>query len=304
MILRAKPFVKWAGGKGNLLSQIDDLLPHAFLGSSEVTYVEPFVGGGALFFHVLNNYPNIKRAIINDINEDLVSCYRLIKDDPNSLIDALGVLDKEFLSRDEDGRKQYYYNLRNLYNQRTCDSVNQAAIFFFLNHTCFNGLYRVNSSSGFNVPYGKNSGRSIFNKDLILADNKLLNKVNVTILCGPYQNVTRHIRKYENTFFYLDPPYLPISVTAYFKQYSNSPFEKDEQVQLKAFCDTISRKGAHFMLSNSDCKNEDGSSYFEQLYAEYDCHRVRAKRFISARGDRSAETSEVLIRNYMADTLF
>ena len=304
MIFRAKPFVKWAGGKGSLLSQIDDLLPHAFLGSGEVTYVEPFVGGGALLFHVLNNYPNIKRAVINDINEDLISCYKLIQTDPYLLIDALEAMDAHFLSLDEAGRKDYYYSLRSLYNQRSSDNVSQAALFFFLNHTCFNGLYRVNSASGFNVPYGKNNGKRICNKELILADHKLLNKVNISILCGPYQHVTRHIRNYNNTFFYLDPPYMPISVTAYFKQYSNSPFEKEEQVQLKAFCDSISQKGGHFMLSNSDCKNEDGTSYFELLYDGYDCHRVRAKRFINARGDRSAETSEVVIRNYIAETLF
>ena len=305
MILKAKPFVKWAGGKGSLLGQMDVLLPHAFLGSGDVTYVEPFVGGGALLFHVLSHYPNIKRAVINDINEDLITCYRLIKSAPQSLIDPLEDLDRNFFSlRNEDDRRRYYYQLRQLYNQRNSDTAQQAALFYFLNHTCFNGLYRVNANSDFNVPYGKTAGKRICNKELILTDHNILNRVDVSIYCGPYQQVTKHIRKFTKAFFYLDPPYLPISVTAYFKQYSNSPFEKQEQVELKTFCDTIAEKGGRFMLSNSDCKNEDGTSYFEELYSGYDCHRVSAKRFINARGDRKAKTSEVVIRNYKEETLF
>ena len=305
MLYRARPFVKWAGGKGSLLCQIDDLLPHAFLGSEDVTYVEPFVGGGALLFHVLNHYPRIKRAIINDINEDLIACYKLIQTDPQSLIDPLEELDRHFLALgNEEERKLYYYDLRQLYNQRNSGTEQQAALFYFLNHTCFNGLYRVNANSDFNVPYGKNAGKRICNKELIMADHIILNRVNVSIYCGPYQQVTKHIRKYNKAFFYLDPPYLPISVTAYFKQYSNSPFEKNEQVELKSFCDIISQKGGRFMLSNSDCKNEDGTSYFEELYTGYDCHRVSAKRFINARGDRKAETAEVVIRNYKEESLF
>lgn len=298
MILRAKPFVKWAGGKGALLGQIDDLLPHSFLESGEVTYVEPFVGGGALLFHVLNNYPNIRRVIINDINEDLISCYKLIKTNPNLLIEALEELDDHFFPLEEIGRKEYYYSLRKKYNERNSNNVIQSALFIFLNHTCFNGLYRVNSASRFNVPYGSINLKRVCNTELILADHELLCKANITILCGSYRQVLRHVRGYRKTFFYLDPPYLPISVTSYFKQYSNSPFEKKEQVSLKAFCDSISRKGSLFMLSNSDCKNEDGSSYFEQLYSGYSCQRVQTKRVINARGDRSTETSEVVIYNY------
>lgn len=293
----SKPFVKWAGGKGALLGQIDKLLPHSFLSKENVTYVEPFVGGGALLFYVLNHYPNIKRVIINDINEDLIACYRLIKSDPDKLIKSLERIDRKFMSLGDAEKKQYYYYIRQSYNRHNKSILRQAALFFFLNHTCFNGLYRVNSDSGFNVPYGY-SGNHIFNKDLILADHQILNTRDISILCGPYQIVTKHLRNYQKTFVYLDPPYLPVSVTSYFSQYSNSPFEKEEQEHLKEFCDTISRKGGYFMLSNSDCKNEDGSSYFEQLYKGYDCCRVKAKRFINAHGDRRKETTEVVIRNY------
>lgn len=303
MLLRAKPFVKWAGGKSNLLGQIDDLLPHAFLDSGNVTYVEPFVGGGALLFHVLNNYP-IKRAVINDINPDLIACYSLIKDNPQSLISVLEDLEAKFWVLSDEGRAHFFYSLRQDYNLHKGDLLKQAALFFFLNHTCFNGLYRVNSKSEFNVPFGRNTIAQICNKDLLFADHDLLNKVEISILCGPYQRVTRHIHNYSKAFFYLDPPYLPTGVSSYFKQYSNSPFEKEEQVELKAFCEHISQKGGRFMLSNSDCKTEDGSSYFEQLYSGYDCHRVCAKRFISARSDRRVEATEVLIRNYREGFLF
>ncbi|MBQ6310119.1 MAG: Dam family site-specific DNA-(adenine-N6)-methyltransferase [Bacteroidales bacterium] len=303
-IIRAKPFIKWAGGKGALLGQINGMLPHVFFTNKDVTYVEPFVGGGALLFYVLNHFPTIKRVIINDINEDLIACYKIIKEEPKSLIGVLNGFDNIFWDLDQEEKKRYYYLIRGKYNQRNSNVLQQAAMFYFLNHTCFNGLYRVNSNSDFNVPFGKNSINRICNPDLIMADHTILNKVNVTILCGSYQQVLRHIRKFNKVFFYLDPPYLPISVTSYFKQYSNSPFEKEEQVELKYFCDIISNKGGLFMLSNSDCRTEDGASYFEQLYSEYYCHHVSAKRFINAHGDRRASTSEVLICNYKNKSFF
>lgn len=300
---KAKPFVKWAGGKSSLLSQLDSWLPHEFLNSGGVTYVEPFVGGGALLFHLLQQYPSIQKVIINDINEDLINCYRAIKDVPNKLINKLSKIEKEFYHLGENERKEYYYSIRQDYNSRRSDSLVLASYFIFLNHTCFNGLYRVNSHSGFNVPYGKNENVKICNKELLLADHTLFNRLDMTILCGSYESVITQIDDHEKTFVYLDPPYLPISVTSYFKQYSNSPFGTAEQVVLKQFCDSLTEKGCRFMLSNSDCKTEDGGSYFEQLYNGYDCHTVNAKRFISAQGDRRRNTTEVLIRNYSDGTI-
>ncbi len=295
---KARPFVKWAGGKTSLLSQLDIWLPHEFLGSEGITYVEPFVGGGALLFHLLLQYPTIRKVIINDINEDLINCYRLIKDDPGKLIKKLSKIEKEYYKLSDEERKKFYYSIRQEYNTRKVNSLTLAAFFVFLNHTCFNGLYRVNSKSGFNVPYGRSANVRICNTELLLADHELFNNLDMTIMRGSYEAVLSHIDDHERTFVYLDPPYLPISVTSYFKQYSNSPFSTDEQVILKQFCDSLTEKGCRFMLSNSDCKTDDGGSYFEQLYEGYDCHTVNAKRFISARGDRRKNTTEVLIRNY------
>lgn len=301
---RAKPFVKWAGGKSSLLSQLDMWLPHEFLESGGVTYVEPFVGGGALLFHLLQHYPNIQKVIINDINEDLINCYRAIKDDPSKLINKLVKIEKEYYQLGVEERKQYYYTIRQEYNARKANSLTLAAYFVFLNHTCFNGLYRVNSKSGFNVPYGKSTNVKICNKEVLLANHALFSKLDMTIMCGSYEAVISQIDDHERTFVYLDPPYLPISVTSYFKQYSNSPFGSAEQVILKQFCDSLTEKGCRFMLSNSDCKTKDGGSYFKQLYDGYDCHTVNAKRFISAQGDSRKETTEVLIRNYKEGTIF
>ena len=303
MPYKAKPFVKWAGGKSNLLSQIDVWLPHDFLGTREITYVEPFVGGGAMLFHLLRHYPTIKKVVINDINEDLIKCYRLIKDAPSCLIDRLNVLEKEFFHIPETSRSEYYYRLRQTYNSRNEDEVDQAAFFIFLNRTCFNGLYRVNGQSQFNVPFGRRSNVRICDRELLLIDHEILNRVESLILCGSYQTVAEHIADPESTFVYLDPPYLPISVTSYFKQYSSSPFGETEQRELKSFCDSLTQVGCRFVLSNSDCKMENGNSFFEQLYSEYDCHRVYAKRFISAQGNSRGNTSEVLIRNYTEEAL-
>ena len=304
MPVKAKPFVKWAGGKSSLLSQLDIWLPHGFLESGGVTYVEPFVGGGAMLFYLLQQYPCINRVIINDINEDLINCYRAIKDEPNKLINKLAKIEKDYHHLSIEERKLYYYSIRQEYNARKASSLTLASYFMFLNHTCFNGLYRVNSNSGFNVPYGKNSNVKICNKELLLANHELFSKFDMTILCGSYQTVISQIDDHERTFVYLDPPYLPISTTSYFKQYSNSPFGAAEQAVLKEFCDSLTNKSCRFMLSNSDCKTEDGGSYFEQLYDGYDCHTVSAKRFISAQGDRRKETTEVLIRNYSEGTIF
>lgn len=298
MQLGAKPFVKWAGGKTSLLSQIDSWLPHDFLKSEGTTYVEPFVGGGALLFHLLKKYPSIKKVIINDINEDLITCYLTIRNDPTPLIKILSTIEKEFTRLDEVGRRNYYYSVREKYNRRRARSLTLAAYFVFLNHTCFNGLYRVNSKSAFNVPFGRSTTGIICDYQLLEANHELFSNVDLTILCGSYEDVLPHIDDYQHTFIYLDPPYLPISVTSYFKQYSNSPFGIKEQEELKLFCDNLNNMGCRFMLSNSDYKTEDNQSYFARLYDGYECHMVDAKRFISAHGKRGKGTAEVLIRNY------
>ena len=232
-LLKAKPFVKWAGGKGSLLKQLEDLLPSNFLDLTEVTYIEPFVGGGAMLFYVLKKYKNIRRVVINDINEDLLRCYQLIKDNPQELIQRLKDIENNFFHYDIVDRKELYYAYRDQYNMEGIHPYERSALFIFLNHTCFNGLYRVNSSGKFNVPYGRYKHPVICNEDVIMADHYLLNSVDVIIKSpGDYKLTQRNLGKIGVNFFYFDPPYRPLSNTSYFREYSNSPFGDQQQEEL------------------------------------------------------------------------
>ena len=181
----AKPFVKWAGGKTQLLSEIDKYLSIACSSRRNITYVESFVGGGAVLFWALQKYPNIERAIINDINPDLISAYKAVKYAPTELLQILERFQKEYFLRDEVERKEYYLSQRDIYNNISASSdVERAAYFIFLNKTCFNGLYRVNSKGVFNVPHGRYNAPTICDYDTILSDSCILQ--NVEILCGDF----------------------------------------------------------------------------------------------------------------------
>lgn len=292
----AKPFVKWAGGKGALIKQLIEYLPANFNEYKNVTYVEPFVGGGAMLFYMLTHYPNIKRAVINDINQDLISCYKLIKSNPNKLILLLRNIEKEYRQLSSvDEKRVYYYQMREKYNNDVLSSDERAACFIFLNKTCFNGLYRVNSNGRFNVPFGRYKSPKICDEDVILADHKVLKKVDIYI--GAYCNITKHLGKSSN-FLYIDPPYRPLSNTSSFRAYSNSPFGDQQQVELKRFCDRLTRSGCDLMLSNSDSKNENGSSFFEDLYEGYNLNRILAPRYINANKNKRNKLHEVVILNY------
>ena len=181
----AKPFIKWAGGKGNLLQKLDDLLPTNFDDLRDVTYIEPFVGGGAMLFHMLQHHKCIRKAVINDINPDLIQCYKLIANSPQTLIERLRFIEKNYYSVDFPSRKELYYAYRDMYNRGDVDSDERAALLIFLNHTCYNGLYRVNNSGKFNVPYGRYKQPIICNEELIMADHYLLNSVKLIILICP-----------------------------------------------------------------------------------------------------------------------
>lgn len=292
----AKPFVKWAGGKGKLIKTLDSQLPANFDQQINVTYIEPFVGGGAMLFHMLNNHPNIKRAVINDVNKDLIRCYKLIKETPEILIEKLERIEGAYRALNtEDGRRDFYYATRDIYNQLLQDDDERAANFIFLNHTCFNGLYRENGEGKFNVPFGRYKNPTICNSDVIMADHEVLSKVD--IYCSDYSNIIRHLGRDYN-FVYLDPPYRPLLGSSNFKQYSKSSFGDKEQVELKRFCDRLSQRGCLWMLSNSDSNNEDGTNYFEELYNGYDFSKILAPRVINAFADKRDSQLEALIRNY------
>ena len=292
----AKPFIKWVGGKGQLISQLDDLLPLDFQQWENVTYIEPFVGGGAMLFHLLSHYPNIKRAVINDINKDLTACYEIVRDNPRELIRALQDLQKEYDSLLRDTfRQDFYYRMRDRFNTKALDALENTVLFFFLNRTCFNGLYRVNKKGGFNVPFGKYESPTFFNEEVIYADSELLQ--NVEILNGDFEETFDKIN--GKTLFYFDPPYRPLSNTSSFNNYSKEDFNDNAQIRLKLFCDRIHAVGAHFMLSNSDGRGKNvHDTFFDDLYSAYSIERVWASRCVNSNVSKRGKLTEILVRSY------
>lgn len=311
---RAKPFVKWAGGKGRLTPDLDRLLPCDFQSWKGATYVEPFVGGGAMLFYMLQSYANIEKVVINDINSELIACYTAVRDCPNQLIAALEKLQMEYYSlTDSDARKALYLDKRTLFNAKPADKVNVAALFIFLNRTCFNGLYRVNRAGKFNVPAGVYERPIICDRDTILADSELLRRT--TILQGDFEAtvdtaIAQCAEDRHRTLVYLDPPYRPLNSTSNFNDYAACPFDDCEQRRLKACCNRLTAAECSLMLSNSDCAAATPADpFFDNLYAGYHITRVMAARNINANGAKRGKIPEIVVRNYlrtkaMAEELF
>ena len=292
----AKPFIKWAGGKTQLLTQFENILPHNLEEAEHFTYIEPFVGGGAMLFHMLQKYTNIGRVIINDINPNLITAYRVIRDTPERLITDLKMLQREFRQNsNEEARKEYFLRIRKSYNEDTHNDVTNTAMFIFLNRTCFNGLYRINSKGYFNVPFGKYTNPTICDEELLLEDSKILQ--NVEILCGDYTLIERYVD--NNTFIYFDPPYRPLSTTSSFTSYSKENFDDTEQTRLAHFFARLSRYGCKMMLSNSDCCAQNpNDTFFENLYGNFIIDKVHASRFVNAIPSKRGKLTEILVRNY------
>lgn len=290
----AKPFVKWVGGKTQLLGDIECILPFDFLQRKNVMYVEPFVGGGAVLFWILQRFPNIKKAVINDINPHLITTYRVIKEQPYRLIEQLDILRDEYIPLNEEDRKFYYLNKRDRYNFSSLSEIEVAALFIFLNRTCFNGLYRVNSNGKFNVPHGRYANPKICDKETILADSQILQKVE--ILCGDFAETISYAS--PNALFYFDPPYKPLSKTSSFNSYAKEDFDDNEQIRLRDFCHEISKLKAYFILSNSDVKGKiENSNFFDEIYNAYNIHRVMATRMVNANPSKRGKLSELMISN-------
>ena len=291
----AKPFLKWAGGKTQLINDIEKSLPIG-LTKSNFTYIEPFVGSGAVLFWMLNSYANLKKAIINDINEDLINTYKTIASKPKELISILEILQNEyhFLENAEEAKKQYYYQKRELYNTRKEEKSGQAALFIFLNRTCFNGLYRVNKSNCYNVPMGRYKKPTICDAKNILSVSNALQKVE--ILCGDYEATLEKIS--ENSLFYFDPPYKPLSETSSFNSYAKDVFNDEEQIRLRDFCSKLNIFGHQWILSNSDVKGKNiNDDFFDDLYSDFIITRVDAKRSINANPEKRGNLKELLITN-------
>lgn len=299
--MKLRPFVKWAGGKGRLIEQLDANLPQFIHTTPDICYIEPFVGGGAMLFHMLQKFQNISSVIINDINEELISCYRIIKEDPMGLIALLKKLEDSFLSKNLEDRQEIYYNHRNEYNELKSNLPNRTrcALFIFLNRTCFNGLYRVNKKGYFNVPYGRYVNPTICDEGTILSVWEALNRVNIVIKAGDYKDIISNIKNPTNTFVYFDPPYRPLLGEKNFQAYAKGPFSDAQQEELKDFCNGLTDLGVKWMQSNSDSKNADGNSYFENLYENCDFQILYAPRAINALGDGRGKITESLIRNYI-----
>ena len=295
---KVRPFVKWAGGKSQLIGQINQYLPTELTDGKIKTYIEPFVGGGAVLIEVLQKY-DIENAIAFDINADLINCYLVVKNNVEELIVELDKKEKKYKSLENDKRKEYFYEIRTEYNsyelQDEVINIKRASEFIFLNKTCFNGLYRVNSNNKFNVPFNNAKNPTICDSANLRNLSKLIQKVN--FICGDYQKINNFVD--NKTFIYFDPPYRPLTGTSDFTSYTKDSFNDDDQRNLGRFYKEQSLKGAKVMLSNSNPKNvslED--KFFDEIYDGFKLNEVMAHRNINSKGDGRKMISELLITNY------
>ncbi|MDN5331253.1 MAG: adenine methylase [Tepidanaerobacteraceae bacterium] len=300
----AKPFLKWAGGKSQLLDELYKRLPLAFIQSGEIErYVEPFVGGGAFFFFIKRNF-KVRESFLLDINRELMISYKVIQNNVNELIDELRNIEEKYLKLSEEYRKHFYYKIREEYNRQknnfdyanyNFDWIKRAASLIFLNKTCFNGLYRLNKKGEFNVPFGKYKNPTICDSENLIAVHRALE--DTEIICADFEESKKYIHK--NTLVYLDPPYRPLNDTSNFTSYSESGFNDDDQRRLAYFFKEMDKRGAYLILSNSDPKNVDvNDNFFEELYSGFIIERVKAKRHINCYGNKRGEINELIIRNY------
>ena len=295
--VKAKPFIKWAGGKGQLLGTLRSYYPKR-LGTTITKYCEPMVGGGAVLFDVINNY-NLEKVLINDCNTELINVYIQIKNNVPSLVQLLQQFEKEHLELNDEARKEYYYAQRNLYNnlisQKNANETLKAALFIYLNKTCFNGLYRVNRRGEFNVPMGSYKKPTICDvESLLLVSEKLKN---IQIISGDYKAIEDFVD--DKTFVYFDPPYRPLSKTAEFTAYNETAFNDKNQIELAEYIKKLVAKGAKVLASNSDPKNTDSNdNFFDELYKPLTINRVRANRSINSKKDGRGKISELLITSY------
>lgn len=294
---KVKPFLKWAGGKGQLLSEIEKYYP--FDDGKITKYAEPFVGGGAVLFDILSKY-SLDAVYISDINSDLINAYTVVRDEVGELVRLLAQMQAEYVPLGADDRKAYYMKKREKFNVSknitdTSISVEQAALLVFLNKTCFNGLYRVNRKGQFNVPMGAYKNPLICDKENLIAVSEKLQ--NVIIVCGDYRQSASFID--DHTFVYFDPPYRPLTKTASFTAYTEDEFDDERQIELSQFVEAMNQTGAQIVVSNSDPKNANpDDDFFDDIYANRQIKRVEATRMINSKSEARGKIKELLISNF------
>lgn len=302
MLSKPSPILKWAGGKTKLLPQIRARYPQQLSQGNIDIYIEPFLGGGAVFFDIVNSF-KIEKAYLFDTNPELIILYKVIQYNVDSLISELSQITFTYLALSEQERKVYYYSQREQYNNfdKQVDTDNycsewtkRAALTIFLNKTCFNGLYRVNNQGKFNVPMGKYKSPSILNIDNLRAVNQAFKIAHIA------QKDFAEVIKIANnqTFIYYDPPYRPISKTASFNSYSVNEFGDREQLRLRDVFVEASQVGAWQMLSNSDPTNYVEDDFFDDLYRQFKLDRISASRAINSKADSRGTIREIIVTNY------
>ena len=297
-----KPVLKWAGGKTQLLPQLNELLPDKLRTGEVKKYIEPFVGGGAMFFYLYKKYC-FSEIYLFDINKELVILYNSIRNNVDELIYSLSKVSDEYLSLSNEKRKEYYYQKREEYNnfdkdidanKYSLDFISRSALTIFLNRTCFNGLYRVNSQNKFNVPVGKYKNPTIL-------DEKNLRAVSQSLQTAEIRHCDfSETLNYADTdsFIYYDPPYRPISKTSAFNSYTLNNFDDNEQKRLKLLFEKCHEKGALQMESNSDPTNFSEDTFFDDLYVNFNIYRINANRIINSKAEKRGIIKELVITNY------
>src|SRR5574344_1383120 len=289
----AKPFIKWVGGKSQLLEEIREKYP-----SKIEKYCEPFVGGGAVLFDILSKFQP-KKVLINDINKELINTYSQIKNNCESMISQLSVLQSIYKNHSLEENKGFFYEKRTRYNElkvngNEAENLEKAVLFIFLNKTCFNGLYRVNSKGLFNVPFNNAKNPLLCDEENLRNCSELLKNVQMQV--GDYSNCKSFIDK--KTFVYIDPPYRPLTQTSAVTSYSENSFEDNQQIELGNFITEIAKKGAQIVASNSDPKNiNKDDNFFDNLYSDFEIERVQASRMINSNARKRGAINELLISN-------
>ena len=283
---QVKPFLKWVGGKTKLLSELEKNLPKKLI-NRKFNYVEPFLGGGAVFFHLVQKF-NIEKAYLNDLNSKLIDVYEDVRDKNTELIQQLKKLESDYYK--SNNKKSFFLNQRERFNSSK-KSPQKSALFIFLNKTGFNGMYRENSKGEYNIPFGQMKTPVICNKDLLEKTGKLLKDKEVIFSSKNFEKV---VADDKEVFYYLDPPYRPISKTSSFTNYTKSNFNDKTQYLLKEYCDKIDKKGGLFMQSNS--YSEDG--FFQKLYYNRKINNLKVMRTISADGNKRKKVKEIIVKNY------